>query len=41
MKASDWISVEDRLPRQPDYARNFICDFIIGKTQNNTQLTLF
>jgi len=25
----------------PDYARNFICDFIIGKPQNNTQLSLF
>lgn len=25
----------------PDYARNFICDFIIGKPQRNTQLSLF
>ena len=25
----------------PDYARNFICDFIIGKEQKNTQLDLF
>lgn len=25
----------------PDYARNFICDFIIGKEQNHTQLDLF
>lgn len=25
----------------PDYARNFICDFIIGKTQVFTQTTLF
>jgi len=25
----------------PDYARNFICDFIIGKIQKNTQLDLF
>ena len=24
-----------------DYARNFICDFIIGKAQKHTQLTLF
>ena len=24
-----------------DYARNFICDFIIGKPQQNTQLSLF
>ena len=25
----------------PDYARNFICDFVIGKVQKNTQLELF
>ena len=25
----------------PDYARNFICDFILGRAQNNTQLKLF
>lgn len=25
----------------PDYARNFICDFILGKKQQNSQLTLF
>lgn len=25
----------------PDYARNFICDFILGKEQKNTQLELF
>lgn len=25
----------------PDYARNFICDFIIGKEQKNKQLSLF
>ena len=25
----------------PDYARNFICDFIIGKVQQNTLPTLF
>lgn len=24
-----------------DYARNFICDFIIGKEQSNTERTLF
>lgn len=23
------------------YARNFICDFILGKEQNGTQLNLF
>lgn len=25
----------------PDYARNFICDFVLGKEQENSQLTLF
>ena len=25
----------------PDYARNFICDFILGKEQIGTQLNLF
>ena len=24
-----------------DYAKNFICDFILGKQQNISQLTLF
>lgn len=32
---------EERSMISPDYARNFICDFIIGKEQRNTQLTLF
>lgn len=32
---------EERSLISPDYARNFICDFILGKEQNNTQLTLF
>ena len=32
---------EERSMISPDYARNFICDFIIGKPQNNTQLNLF
>ena len=32
---------EDRSMISPDYARNFICDFIIGKEQVNTQLNLF
>ena len=32
---------EDRSMISPDYARNFICDFIIGKEQPNSQLTLF
>lgn len=32
---------EDRSMISPDYARNFICDFIIGKDQINSQLSLF
>ncbi|MBQ1674011.1 MAG: hypothetical protein II064_07975 [Bacteroidales bacterium] len=32
---------EDRSAIHPDYARNFICDFILGRAQNNTQLKLF
>lgn len=32
---------EERSMISPDYARNFICDFIIGKKQNINQLTLF
>lgn len=32
---------EDRSMISPDYARNFICDFIIGKKQEYTQLDLF
>lgn len=32
---------EDRSMISPDYARNFICDFILGKVQDNTLLTLF
>lgn len=32
---------EERSMISPDYARNFICDFILGKPQKNTQLTLF
>ena len=32
---------EERSMISPDYARNFICDFIIGKEQDNTLLTLF
>ena len=35
------ICSEERSMISPDYARNFICDFIIGKEQNNTLLTLF
>lgn len=32
---------EERSMISPDYARNFICDFIIGKKQDISQLTLF
>lgn len=32
---------EERSMISPDYARNFICDFILGKKQSNTQLELF
>lgn len=32
---------EDRSMISPDYARNFICDKIIGKPQKFTQLTIF
>ena len=35
------ICDEDRSMISPDYARNFICDFIIGKKQLHTQLSLF
>lgn len=35
------ICSEERSLISPDYARNFICDFIIGKEQNHTQLDLF
>lgn len=32
---------EERSMISPDYARNFICDFILGKQQEHTELTLF
>lgn len=32
---------EERSLISPDYARNFICDFILGKEQIGTQPTLF
>lgn len=32
---------EDRSLISPDYARNFICDFILGKEQKNSLLSLF
>lgn len=35
------ICSEERSMISPVYARNFICDFVIGKSQQNTELTLF
>ena len=35
------ICSEERSLISPDYARNFICDFILGKEQKYTQLCLF
>ncbi len=35
------ICSEERSLISPDYARNFICDFILGKVQKHTQLDLF
>jgi hypothetical protein len=35
------ICSEERSMISPDYARNFICDFILGKEQDNTIPTLF
>ena len=32
---------EERSLISPDYARNFICDFIIGKEQQHTMRNLF
>jgi len=32
---------EERSMISPDYARNFICDFILGKEQVGTQLSIF
>lgn len=35
------ICSEERSMIHPDYARNFICDFIIGKEQQHTMRSLF
>lgn len=35
------ICGEERSSIHPDYARNFICDFILGKEQQHTLRTLF
>jgi len=39
--ANSGICSEERSMISPDYARNFICDFILGKEQLYTQLELF
>lgn len=39
--SADGICDEGRSMISPDYARNFICDFILGKVQEYTQLDLF
>lgn len=35
------ICNEERSMISPDYARNFICDFVLGKVQEHSQLSLF
>lgn len=35
------VCSEERSMISPDYARNFICDFILGKEQIGTQMSLF
>ena len=35
------VCSEERSMISPDYARNFICDFILGKEQIGTQLKIF
>lgn len=40
-KSQSGLCDEDRSLISPDYARNFICDFILGKEQKDTQLKLF
>lgn len=39
--ATKGLCSEERSLISPDYARNFICDFIIGKQQSHTLPTLF
>ena len=40
-KTEKGVCSEERSMISPDYARNFICDFILGKKQNIGQLQLF
>lgn len=35
------ICSEERSMISPDYARNFICDFVLGKPQKHSQLSIF
>ena len=35
------VCSEERSMISPDYARNFICDFVIGKEQSYSERTLF
>ena len=39
--AHSGLCSEERSMISPDYARNFICDFIIGKEQIGSQLSIF
>jgi hypothetical protein len=39
--ATKGICSEERSMISPDYARNFICDFILGKEQQHSELSLF
>lgn len=41
MGAKQGICSEERSMISPDYARNFICDFIIGKEQKHSMRSLF
>lgn len=38
---SKGVCSAERSAISPDYARNFICDFILGKEQVGTQMSLF
>jgi len=37
----DGLCSKERSMISPDYARNFICDFVIGKIQKGSQMSLF
>lgn len=40
-KSTAGVCSEERSMISPDYARNFICDFLIGRPQKYTQLSIF